>query len=98
MPATDVYGGWPRSGEINIINARGNPPGYGELGSDYMQSALHWGPNKLFDSYYLSWGIRRDKVSGYANGFRTYTMEWNDQYLMTYIDNKVQTALTVKCE
>jgi hypothetical protein len=96
MPVNDTYGAWPKSGEIDIINARGNRPGYGELGSDFMQSALHWGPHLLFDSYFRTWGIRRDKVNGYASGFRKYTLEWNDKYLMTYIDNKVQTALTVK--
>lgn len=96
MPVNDTYGMWPRSGEIDILNARGNAPGYGELGSDYMLSALHWGPNKLFDSFYRSWGIRRDKVNGYANGFRKFTLEWSPDFLTTYIDNKVQTSLSLK--
>lgn len=96
IPDNTTYGDYPRSGEIDILNARGNAPGYGNLGSDYMQSALHWGPHPLFDSYYRTWGIRQDKVNGYANGFRKYTIEWNQDYIMMYIDNKVQTALTVK--
>lgn len=96
LPNNDTYGPWPRSGEIGIINARGNDASYSNLGNDYMHSALHWGPFKEFDSYFRTWGIRRDRRNGYTKQFKKYALEWNDKYLTTYIDNKVQTILDVK--
>ena len=96
LPSDDVYGEWPRSGEIGMVNARGNGPSYPDLGNDNMWSALHWGPFKEFDSYFRSWGIRKDRRNGYTKQFKTYSLEWNEKYLTTYIDNKVQTILDVK--
>ena len=35
-----TYGGWPQSGEIDIMESRGNRY-YGNLGVEYMGSTLH---------------------------------------------------------
>lgn len=43
MPEEDVYGVWPRSGEIDIMEARGNGREYAVGGRDKYSSALHWG-------------------------------------------------------
>ncbi len=34
---------WPRSGQIDILTARGNNASYPTRGVDYVQSDLHWG-------------------------------------------------------
>ncbi len=43
MPEDSVYGGWPRSGEIDIMESRGNGRDYSEGGRDYYYGTLHWG-------------------------------------------------------
>ena len=43
LPEDSVYGEWPRSGEIDIMEARGNAPGYSAGGRDIITSTLHWG-------------------------------------------------------
>jgi len=43
MPVNSTYGVWPKSGEIDIMEARGNEPGYPLGGIDSYSSSLHWG-------------------------------------------------------
>lgn len=42
MPLDSVYGEWPKSGEIDIMEARGNSVKY-PGGRDVYYSTLHWG-------------------------------------------------------
>lgn len=48
MPKNSAYGKWPASGEIDIVESRGNfniTGDFGQdLGSGIVQSTLHWGP------------------------------------------------------
>jgi beta-glucanase (GH16 family) len=43
MPEDSVYGPWPRSGEIDIMESRGNSGDYELGGRDTYASTLHWG-------------------------------------------------------
>lgn len=43
MPEDSVYGPWPRSGEIDIMESRGNSRNYPEGGRNYYYGTLHWG-------------------------------------------------------
>jgi hypothetical protein len=43
MPEDSAYGIWPLSGEIDIMESRGNAPGYPLGGRDVYSSTLHWG-------------------------------------------------------
>lgn len=46
LPKHNEYGTWPASGEIDIMESRGNRLDYGgEGGHDSFGSTLHWGPN-----------------------------------------------------
>lgn len=47
MPDTSEYGVWPRSGEIDIMESRGNAPGYPLGGRDIFASTWHWGIKAL---------------------------------------------------
>lgn len=53
LPVNETYGAWPRSGEIDILEARGNNNTYPNRGVDYAQSSLHWG---------VSWFTTRSKM------------------------------------
>src|SRR5580704_349062 len=43
MPENSVYGPWPTSGEIDLMEARGNNVEYDMGGRDVMLSSIHWG-------------------------------------------------------
>jgi Glycosyl hydrolases family 16 len=43
MPVNDTYGVWPQSGEIDIMESRGNNLNYPQGGDDTFSSTLHWG-------------------------------------------------------
>ena len=43
MPVNDTYGQWPNSGEIDIMESRGNSIKYDLGGVDSYSSTLHWG-------------------------------------------------------
>jgi beta-glucanase (GH16 family) len=49
MPEQDTYGPWPASGEIDIMESRGNDVSYPAGGRDTYSSAMHWG---MFTSQY----------------------------------------------
>jgi hypothetical protein len=99
MPTDDVYGTWPKSGEIDvstrrdsfqvcvfdeqIIESRGNNYTYGKQGNDHIQSALHWGPVAKLDSYLKTWGVRSNRAQNFADVYHKYTLEWTDKYLTT---------------
>ncbi|KAG0048552.1 hypothetical protein BGZ83_006515 [Gryganskiella cystojenkinii] len=42
LPAHYQYGGWPASGEIDLVEARGNGPEYAPGGVNKVASTLHW--------------------------------------------------------
>lgn len=53
LPETNAYGAWPLSGEIDILEARGNGPAYGAQGTNFVRSTLNYGPlptvfNRIF--------------------------------------------------
>lgn len=45
LPANSEFGGWPASGEIDIMESRGNDASYASGGVNKFASTLHWGPD-----------------------------------------------------
>ena len=43
LPTHNPYGEWPASGEIDIMESRGNDASYGPGGVNTFSSTLHWG-------------------------------------------------------
>ena len=59
LPRAQAYGPWPASGEIDVMESRGNAPGYpGGGGSDSVGSTLHWGPDAAGDRYDLTHAVK----------------------------------------
>jgi beta-glucanase (GH16 family) len=84
-----LYGQWPRSGEIDIVESRGN---YGDDypdGRDSVISALHWGPVPEADGFWRTSGKHNLRRTDYTKEFHTYGLEWNENYLFTYIDSRL---------
>lgn len=91
LPTDSVYGDWPRSGEIDILESRGNNYTYNTNGggNDYAIGTLHWGPDTDNDAYSLSSKRKQALHSQYGDDFHVYGVEWTEKYLFTYVDTKL---------
>ncbi|KAF8169341.1 hypothetical protein K438DRAFT_2063547 [Mycena galopus ATCC 62051] len=52
----NVYGAWPLSGEIDIMEARGNAPSYPKQSINYVRSLLKWGPTTFLNAVAKTYG------------------------------------------
>ncbi|KAE9964159.1 hypothetical protein BLS_008584 [Venturia inaequalis] len=89
LPADNVYGMWPRSGEIDIVESRGNNYTYAQGGNNIVSSTLHFGPNSANDGWWTNNVKRKALHTTYASGFHTFGLEWSEKYLFTYIDTRL---------
>ena len=81
LPMQDTYGIWPASGEIDIVESRGNNKTYPKQGVNYVRSSLHWGPLSFLNQVFRTFGWWTDRRKGYNEGFHTYTLEWTDKFM-----------------
>jgi beta-glucanase (GH16 family) len=91
MPAGNVYGGWPRSGEIDILEGVNLGATCatceGGVGENRMISALHFGDyapkNKFLDT--------RVAIPSHAlpsDDFHIWTLEWGEGLMRFYLDGR----------
>jgi beta-glucanase (GH16 family) len=78
MPRGDIYGNWPRSGEIDIMEHVGFDP-----------EVIHTTAHTL--AYYHKIGTQKTmsaKVKGVTKGYHTYAVRWDPDYIEWYVDGK----------
>ncbi|RYP71566.1 hypothetical protein DL771_004692 [Monosporascus sp. 5C6A] len=93
MPVEDKYGAWPASGEIDIVESRGNDYTYAQGGNDIISSALHWGPDPDNDAWWRT-NVKRPALhTTYSAGFNTFGIEWSQKYLFTYVNSRLLQVL-----
>ncbi|KAI0125340.1 beta-1,3-glucan-binding protein [Xylariales sp. AK1849] len=93
MPVTDTYGPWPESGEIDIMESRGNNYTYSQGGNNIVSSALHWGPDVANDAWWRT-NVKRPALhTTYSAGFNTFGLEWSQKYLFTYVNSRLLQVL-----
>ncbi|KAG0698422.1 glycoside hydrolase family 16 protein [Suillus ampliporus] len=105
--SSGVYGPWPVSGEIDIMEARGNLPSYPAQGSNYVRSSLNYGPfaggstpissgtttiANLLKSVY---GWVSTKRGNFASGFHVYAFEWTGEWMRFYMDDRLQAMINL---
>lgn len=95
MPEDSVYGVWPKSGEIDIVESRGNNPATYTGARDTASSALHWGLDFNTDMFLQTTSARYLRRTDYSNDYHTYGLEWSEDYLYTYIDNRLLQVVSV---
>lgn len=93
MPVEDTYGPWPLSGEIDIMESRGNNYTYSQGGNNIVSSALHWGPDPANDAWWRTNNKRRALHTSYSKGFNTFGLEWSQKYLFTYVNTRLLQVL-----
>ncbi|KAI1297437.1 hypothetical protein EDD11_007127 [Mortierella claussenii] len=90
LPAHYQYGNWPASGEIDLVESRGNGPEYPAGGVDKVASTLHWGPSYEFNRYpmtHAEYALPGGKT--FADDFHIFTLDWRPEGLKTYVDNNL---------
>jgi beta-glucanase (GH16 family) len=93
LPVESKYGVWPASGEVDIVESRGNNHTYAQGGNNIVSSALHWGPNAANDAWWRT-NVKRNALhTTFAKKFHTFGLEWSEKYLFTYIDTRLLQVL-----
>ncbi|KAF4631590.1 hypothetical protein G7Y89_g6540 [Cudoniella acicularis] len=89
MPESSVYGTWPQSGEIDIVESKGNDGADYDGGRDTVISALHWGPVPQVDAFYKTDGKHAIRRTDYSEQYNTYGLEWSEKYIFTYLNSRL---------
>nr|UCK81490.1 coelomic cytolytic factor-1 [Arenicola marina] len=92
LPEDYVYGGWPTSGEMDMVEIIGNEDlvfrDSGEYaGIQKMGSTLHWGVDWQQNRYYLTTNHHFNTSMDYSNNFHVYVMDWSPNGLRFYVDD-----------
>ncbi|KAG5185643.1 glucan binding protein-2 [Tribonema minus] len=102
LPARNVYGAWPSSGEITIMQSRGNAPGYAAAGDDagggcnVVSSLAHWGPHYSQNKWPLTIGsVAAPAGDTFADDFHTYGLFWDQDILYTYVDDDSNRVMSI---
>merc|ERR1712121_340133 len=83
MPKSSVYGGWPRSGEIDIMESRGND---GQLGVGTVSSTLHWGPSPNENRFSRTTGEKHR--NSWFGDYHIWKLDWTTDHIITSVDNQ----------
>lgn len=79
LPQNSVYGGWPRSGELDIMEMVGHEP-------NKVHGTLHFGPGpgsvQITRSYTLPAG-------NFADAFHVFSIEWEPDVIRWYVDGNL---------
>ena len=79
LPQENKYGGWPASGEIDIMELLGHQP-------DIVHGTIHFG-NSFNDKGSIS-GIIKDTEGTFASDFHVYSIEWDSRGIQWLLDGE----------
>ncbi|KAF2464880.1 concanavalin A-like lectin/glucanase [Lindgomyces ingoldianus] len=93
LPTDNKYGEWPKSGEIDIAESRGNNWTYGQGGNNVVSSTLHFGPSKDNDGWWRNNVKHQTQHGTYSDDFNTFGVEWSERYVFTYINSRLMQVM-----
>lgn len=76
LPTDNVYGEWPASGEIDIMESRGNNHTYTGGGDNVVHQTTHWGTDYTTDQYLKTTAGSQAQHSTFADKFHTFGLQW----------------------
>ena len=82
--SNNEYGGWPNSGEIDIMEARGREP-------DRIDNTLHYSSGSWSSTYRTSKHIFENST---ISDWHTYGLEWTEDHIAWYVDGTEAFRLT----
>jgi beta-glucanase (GH16 family) len=95
LPVNNTYGPWPASGEIDIMESRGNNYTFPQGGNNVISSTLHWGPDSDNDQWWQNNVKRPSLHTTYPAAFHTFGVEWSEKYIYTYVDSRLAQVMYV---
>eukprot|EP01098_Paradermamoeba_levis_P008399 TRINITY_DN3483_c0_g1_i2.p1 TRINITY_DN3483_c0_g1~~TRINITY_DN3483_c0_g1_i2.p1 ORF type:complete len:390 (+),score=103.59 TRINITY_DN3483_c0_g1_i2:83-1252(+) len=96
LPKHNFYGDWPASGEIDIMESRGNSPAYSPGGYDQFGSTLHWGPYWAENRYLQTHEVYKSPdPNSLVSQFHVYGLTWSSKGITIYIDDPSNVVLSV---
>ncbi|EPQ30084.1 uncharacterized protein PFL1_02201 [Pseudozyma flocculosa PF-1] len=96
LPATNAYGDWPRSGEIDIASSKGNAVlARSDRFVNAISSTLHWGFSIVTDQCAKTTAQSVVPRRYFDAGFHTYGLDWTPTSLTTWIDRPSRRVLHV---
>ncbi|KAH7398702.1 concanavalin A-like lectin/glucanase domain-containing protein [Phaeosphaeria sp. MPI-PUGE-AT-0046c] len=93
LPKDNVYGSWPRSGEIDIMESRGNNHTYKQGGNNIASSTLHFGPDGDNDGWWRNNVKRKALHTTYSADYNVFGIEWSEKYIFTYINSRLSQVM-----
>jgi beta-glucanase (GH16 family) len=98
LPEEWKYGGWPASGEIDIVESRGNRKlfdGEKNIGSELVGSTLHFGPRWPYNGQWAAHGEKNTQADqGYDRDFHIFEVVWNTEMIQFKVDGTVIKTVT----
>lgn len=89
LPSQMKYGGWPRSGEICLMETRGNinytNANGTQMGVRRVYAALHFGPNRNSDKMNET-TFSKSNRNGFDHGFHRFEFLWNEKGIRFFVD------------
>lgn len=82
--SNNEYGGWPNSGEIDIMEARGREP-------DRIDNTLHYSSGSWSSTYRTNKHIFENST---ISDWHTYGLEWTEDHIAWYVDGTEAFRLT----
>jgi len=99
LPRYNKYGTWPASGEIDIMESRGNrklfnPQGV-NIGAEQVSATLHYGPFFPHNGFMNAHAeVNSAPDAGFDRDFHTYAVEWTDQHIKFILDGAEVKTIT----
>lgn len=91
LPSRSVYGDWPRSGEIDLLESRGNRrlfAGNTNVGSEQVGSTLHFGPRWDANGWPTAHYEKNSRPS-FSDTFHVYRMVWTPNLIQFLVDGNI---------
>uniref|UniRef100_A0A182IYP3 GH16 domain-containing protein n=1 Tax=Anopheles atroparvus TaxID=41427 RepID=A0A182IYP3_ANOAO len=92
MPKLNQYGTWPASGEIDLMESRGNldySVNGEQLGVEHTGSTLHFGPYPGLNGYEMATAVKHSPPGqGFNKDFHRYQLEWTPEFMKFSVDDE----------
>jgi beta-glucanase (GH16 family) len=101
MPKMNVFGTWPSSGEIDLVESRGNRNLYNpdnvNVGVGEVSSVLHFGPAWNLDAFPTAF-FPKHSDAGFNEDFHVYRLGWTSESIEFSVDNQIIGSVNVTAE